>query len=122
MVVGWLGGWLSAGSKGGARSSFRGTVALWDRGSGKGEWGRERVEWWSTRRGRGKAGGALGVVRMEPTGRRVEMGGDATWVEATTSKSDFRSTCYASASSIPSPPPDSPFPSRHPDRMRFPHA
>lgn len=27
------------------------------------------------------------------------MGGDATWVEATTSKSDFRSTCYASASS-----------------------
>lgn len=36
---------------------------------------------------------------MEPTGRRVEMGGDATWVEATTSKSDFRSTCYASASS-----------------------
>lgn len=28
MVVGWLGGWLSAGSKGGAHSSFRGTVAL----------------------------------------------------------------------------------------------
>lgn len=39
MVVGWLGGWLSAGSKGGARSSFRGTVALRDRGSSKGEWG-----------------------------------------------------------------------------------
>jgi len=42
MVVGWLGGWLSAGSKGGARSSFRGTVALGDRG------------WRTTREDRGR--------------------------------------------------------------------
>lgn len=46
---------------------------------------------------------------MEPTGRRVEVGGDAMWVEATTSKSDFRSTCFASPSStlypLPSRPP-----------------
>lgn len=50
---GWVaaegrGGWLSAGSKGGARSSFRGTVALGDRGwlavaRGTGHSGRERV-------------------------------------------------------------------------------
>lgn len=52
---------------------------------------------------REETGAALGVLRMEPTGRRVEVGGDATWVEATTSKSDFRFTCYTSASST-SPP------------------
>lgn len=71
MVVGWLGGWLSAGSKGGARSSFRGTVALRDRGSGKGEWGaregrvavhaeRSRGSGWRARGGSNGADGPEG--------------------------------------------------------------
>lgn len=116
---GWMVvGWLSAGSKGGARSSFRGTVALGNRGwcgrrgRRRQREGREKEkESGSTRaeRPRGRADTALGVLRMEPTGRRVEVGGDAMWVEATTSKSDFRSTCFASASStlypLPSRPP-----------------
>lgn len=42
MVVGWLGGWLSAGSKGGAHSSFRGTVALGGSRALRGRTGVER--------------------------------------------------------------------------------
>lgn len=71
---------------------------------------------------REETGAALGVLRMEPTGRRVEVGGDATWVEATTSKSDFRFTCYTSASSTSPPSSDHPTPFLSPilDRVRVP--
>lgn len=70
-----------------------------------GERKRERVEQRSTRASEraGEAGGRSGDARGGsngadgPEGRRwVAM---LRWVEATTSKSDFRSTCYASASS-----------------------
>lgn len=106
------------GSEGGCRQDQRAVLVRafegrWRSGiEGGGRRGRtgEGVEYWSTRRGgpREETGAALGVLRMEPTGRRVEVGGDATWVEATTSKSDFRFTCYTSASSTSPLSPDHP--------------
>lgn len=86
------GGWLSAGSKGGARSSFRGTGRGWT-GNGAREVN-DRV---------------VGVVVGGSNGAgRPEVGGwRCSWVEATTSKSDFRSTCYASGS----------LPLRHPSSL-----
>lgn len=82
------GGWLSAGSKGGARSSFRGTGR-----EGGGEGGPEKgARGANDRVVGGGGGGSNGAGRPEVGGWRC------SWVEATTSKSDFRSTCYASGS------------------------
>lgn len=108
-------GWLSTGSKGGARSSFRG-AGQGDRekggpvtGAGGGNVGGYQ--------GVGGVGGSNGVGRPEVGGWRC------SWVEATTSKSDFRSTCYASGS-LPHIPlyrhPPTPAPTAHRTIFFFP--